>query len=107
MKTDEDFWSTYRWDMSSYPACMPLPEPNEELFSASEENFTPEIDVEDAGDTIVTEEPDMRDEEIVPTEPGTDMESDTEAETDNKGLMLLSEPENELLIPADAENEEK
>ena len=107
MKTDEDFWSTYRWDMSSYPACMPLPEPNEELFSASEENFTPEIEVEDAGDTIVTEEPDMRDKEIVPTEPGTDMESDTEAETDNKGLMLLSEPENELLIPADAENEEK
>ena len=29
MKTDEDFWSTYRWDMSSYPACMPLPEPSE------------------------------------------------------------------------------
>lgn len=49
MKTDEDFWATYRWDMSSYPACMPLPEPDEELSAVSEEGFIPE------GDEQITE----------------------------------------------------
>ena len=46
MKTDEDFWATYRWDMSSYPACMPLPEPDEELLSEPEDGSAGEAEEE-------------------------------------------------------------
>lgn len=47
MKTDEDFWETYRWDMSSYPACTPLPEPS----------LTPEEPVEEMEPEVLEEEP--------------------------------------------------
>lgn len=104
MKTDEDFWATYRWDMSSYPACMPLPEPNEELMPAPEEGFTPDVntEIDEApivdGDTAATEW------ETIPTKP--DNENSVESENLDNSLMLVLELEEEAIILVDAESKE-
>lgn len=46
MQSDEAFWETYRWDMSSYPACTPMPEstdvPEDSLVEAEGNEYSEE-----------------------------------------------------------------
>lgn len=89
MKTDEDFWSTYRWDMSSYPACMPLPEPSE----APLDDTDTEPDTEEIVDTEAQAEEER--EEFMPEASALPLPEENEQP---------SSPEEELDALADADS---
>lgn len=93
MKTDEDFWSTYRWDMSSYPACMPLPEPSEtELVPEDEADHT-------ADEPLAGEDIDQSEEPL----PESEEEQLFTPEYDGEGASDDAEPDDVTAIAPDAE----
>lgn len=94
MKTDEDFWATYRWDMSSYPACMPLPENSEEFADVQEEIYAPEDDENIAGKTMEDENDNSPGEKDMLPESGPDFEQKAVQTSDNSGPALFSEQNN-------------
>lgn len=108
MKTDEDFWSTYRWDMSSYPACMPLPEPSEAPASdgETESALEPEdIKAEDEADKEAAEEEAPLPEATLP--PVTDEESEQPpAPEDEQAAQTGTETAEEAEIVPDAKSGE-
>ena len=59
LKSDESFWESYRWDMSSYPACSAKPE-EPEITADEEQTESEEISLEAAPEQtpeMLTDEP--------------------------------------------------
>lgn len=106
MKTDEDFWATYRWDMSSYPACMPLPEPDEELLPEPEDGSAGEAEEEFADGPTEEYEAIAPENEGIADEAESEALPSSETEPEKGDKRRLVEPEDESLISSDAESQE-
>jgi len=101
MKTDEAFWENYRWDMSSYPACMPEP--------TTEEDTTPEMSEGDVSEPAEVQEeeisPDYSQKRLSPedTDAVNGISEDESEGAASRGLILESaevtnpEPQKEIL----------